>query len=351
MRASLEPFALPLDPPLVTARERLDRRQGFLVRVGRSPTGFGDAAPLEPFTEPRSETRAALEHAVHAATESGPRGALQAVSATTAGRIRFPAARHAISLALLDYRAKQAGESLAQQLGQPSPGPVAVNATVGDGTAKATAAAVRSAIDAGFETVKVKVGKRSIAADLDRIRAIRNAVGPAVAIRVDANGAWDSASAAAFLDGASNLHLEAVEQPLPADSGAAHASLRSFDPAIALDESLAVVPVEELLEAGAADRYVLKPTALGGIDVAMGAATAVRRAGAVPVISSIFESVIGRTAAVHLAATLGQLPACGLATGDRFVEDLAPDPAPVSAGTIEPPTGPGIGIEVVSTDG
>ena len=351
MRATLEPFDLPLRPPLVTARERLDRRRGFLVRLGRSPTGFGDAAPLVPFTEPRSEARAALERAVRAAAEAGPREALQAVSATDEGRLRFPAARHAISLALLDRQAKQAGESLAQRLGGSTSGPVSVNATVGDGSPAATAEAVATAVDAGFETVKVKVGKQAVEADLDRLRAIREAVDSAVAIRVDANGAWDRSAAERFLEGASSLDLEAVEQPLPADRGPAHAALRSFDPAIALDESLAVTALDELLDAGAADRYVLKPTALGGVDVALGAATSVRRAGATPVISSIFESVVGRTAAVHLAAALGELPACGLATGDRFGEDLAPDPAPVVAGAIEAPTGPGIGIEEVSTDG
>jgi o-succinylbenzoate synthase len=350
MRASLEPFDLSLVPPLVTARERLERRRGFLVRLGQSPTGFGDAAPLVPFTEPRSETRPVLERAVRAMETSGPRAALTVVSATDAGRLRFPAARHAISLALVDRQAKQAGESLAQRLGQSRPAPVAVNATVGDGSPTATVEAVAEAVDAGFETVKVKVGKRVVEADIDRLRAIREAVGSGVAIRVDANGAWDRPAAARFLEGASGLDLEAVEQPLTAERGPAHAALRSFDPAIALDESLAVTPLDELLAAGAADRYVLKPTALGGVDVALGAATAVRRVGATPVVSSIFESVVGRTAAVHLAAALGDLPACGLATGDRFGDDLAPDPAPVVAGTIEP-AGPGIGIDRVSTDG
>ncbi|MFW6383882.1 MAG: mandelate racemase/muconate lactonizing enzyme family protein [Halodesulfurarchaeum sp.] len=352
MRASLASFDLPLDPPLVTAREHLNRRRVFLVRLGDSPTGYGDAAPLLPFTEARSETRTALERAVAAIEESGLRRALRIVSETSEGQLRFPAARHAISLAMLDQGAKRSGETLYRRLGGSSPAsPVPVNATVGDGPAAETAAAVAAAVEAGFETVKVKVGNRPVAEDIDRMRASREHVGPAVAIRVDANGAWDRSDAGTFLDGVQDLNLEAVEQPLPADQGVAHAELRSSGPAIALDESLRESQLSALLDAEAADRYVLKPTALGGVDVARGAAVRIRRAGATPVLSSIFESVVGRTAAIHLAGAIGDVPACGLATGERFVRDLGPDPAPVVAGEIDPPTGPGLGIEGVSTDG
>jgi o-succinylbenzoate synthase len=342
------PYELDLDPPLVTAEERLQRRNGVLLKWGTDPVGLGDAAPLPPFTEPLNECTVALERAERAFEKAGWRGALRVVSRTRNGQLRFPAARHAVVLALLDRRAKRAGRSLTRELaGQPGR-PVAVNATIGDGSPAETADAAAAARESGFPAVKVKVGKRSIEGDSSRLEAVRDRVGDALELRVDANGAWDLATARRFLEGSRSLDLGAVEQPLPADRARDHAQLRECGPDIALDESLAVDRPAHLVAAGVADRYVLKPMALGGIDVARGLALRIQRADATPVVTSIFESVVGRTAAIHLAASLDGLPASGLATAERFETDLGEDPAPVREGHVVPPDGPGLGVEVGS---
>ena len=97
MTARVEPFSLRLDPPLETARETLRTRDGLLFRVETGPGGSGESAPLRPFTESLAESRAALDRAADAYRESGWRGALAAVSETTAGQLRFPASRHAVT--------------------------------------------------------------------------------------------------------------------------------------------------------------------------------------------------------------------------------------------------------------
>jgi L-alanine-DL-glutamate epimerase-like enolase superfamily enzyme len=54
------------------------------------------------------------------------------------------------------------------------------------------------------------------------------------------------------------------------------------------------------------------------------------------------DAVVARTAAVHVAAAIPDVPACGLATGSLLADDLYPDPAPVENGSVVVPDGPGL---------
>lgn len=351
MTATVEPFELRLDPPLRTARETIDTRRGLLFRVDSDPPGIGESAPLVPFTESYSESLRALERAGEAFETDGWRAAFTVVSENSDGQFLFPAARHAVSLAYLDQGAKRAERPLSQFLGGEPVESIPVNATIDDGMAAETAGAAVAARDEGYRAIKVKVGRGGIDRDLDRLRAVRERVGNEIELRADANGAWDLAQARTFLGEAETLELAYLEQPLAPERATDHAQLRGMGTPIALDESLSAEGVTRLLETGSADVFVLKPMSLGGIDVVRILVSQIHQAGAEAVVTSIFESVVGRTAAVHLAASLPDLPPSGLATGDRFVTDLAPDPAPVRNGSIAPPTVPGLGVNEVTLDG
>ena len=182
----------------------------------------------------------------------------------------------------------------------------------------------------GCRTAKVKVAEpgQVAAEDRARLEAVRDALGPAGAIRVDANGAWDVGTAAARLaeyDRA--VGLEYAEQPCPTTADLA-ALRRRVDVRIAADEVVrrAVDPCRvDLREA--ADVVVLKVQPLGGVRAALEVAQA---HGLPCVVSSALESSIGIAAGVALAAALPELPfACGLATvalldGDVTSEPLLP---------------------------
>ncbi|SMO51640.1 mandelate racemase/muconate lactonizing enzyme family protein [Halorubrum cibi] len=355
----LRPFSVALATPLRTAREEMTERRGFLVGVGGdadpsdtdSPApapGVGEAAPLPGWTESRSACERALREA--AAEPAGPATVLADLDAR-----ETPAARHGLALALADAAARDADRSLSAHLADraahsgdrfdpPKPADsVPVNATIGDGTPESTAAAAERAVDDGHRCLKVKAGARSLEEDLDRVRAVRETVGAAVDLRADANGAWDRSSARWMLDRLESLGLGYVEQPLPAAALDATARLRAeSEVPIALDESLAAHSVADVLAADAADALVIKPMALGGPDRALDAALRAREVGVEPVITTTIDAVVARTAAVHVAGAVPDVPPCGLATGDLLVEDLAPDPCPVVDGRIEVPDGPGI---------
>ena len=337
----IRPFAIDLVEPLKTAAGAIDTREGFVVRIeSENEVGFGEATPLAGWTESLSRCRDALKRVTTGLGTDDIDAALADLDGT-------PAARHGLSLALADLGARRDGEPLYRHLGSDRrTESVPVNATIGDGPADETAARARAAVESGFRTLKIKVGVRTVSKDSDRLAAVREAIGPSIELRADANGAWTREEARSAFDAFSDLDVSYVEQPLAADDIGGHSDLRGGQVGVALDESLIESSVDEIIEADAADVLVLKPMALGGIDRARTAALRAREAGVSIVVTTTIDAAVARTAAVHLAASLPESPACGLATAELLAEDLAPDPAPIENGTARVPQEKGLGVEV-----
>ncbi|MGY4645472.1 o-succinylbenzoate synthase [Cellulomonas sp. URHB0016] len=203
---------------------------------------------------------------------------------------------------------------------------VAVNVTVP--AVDATTAHRMVTASGGCRTAKVKVAEpgQSVDEEIARLEAVRDALGPGGAIRVDANAAWDVETAAArlaLLDRAAG-GLEYAEQPVPTVADLAALRRRTSVP-IAADESVrrAQDPLA-VVRAHAADVVVLKVQPLGGVRACLELA---ERLGVPVVVSSALESSVGLAAGVALAAALPELPyACGLATAQLFTADLVTDP-------------------------
>jgi O-succinylbenzoate synthase len=178
----------------------------------------------------------------------------------------------------------------------------------------------------GCRTAKVKVAEpgQTAAEDLARVEAVRDALGPGGAIRVDANAAWDVDTAVARIAELDRVGLEYVEQPCATLEELA-ALRRRIDVRVAADEVVrrSDDPLRvDLREA--CDVVVLKVQPLGGVRAALRVADA---HGLPCVVSSALESSVGIAAGVALAAALPELPfACGLATVALFTDDVSSSP-------------------------
>lgn len=161
----------------------------------------------------------------------------------------------------------------------------------------------------GYPAVKVKV--RDVAG-VALVRAVRQAVGAGVRVRVDANGAWDVDTAVAMIGRLAEFDLEYVEQPCASLRDLAEVR-RRVDVPIAADECIrSLDDARELRTRDAADVIVLKQQPLGGVRAALAVAEV---AGVPAVVTSMMETSVGIAAGVALAAALPELPyACGLAT-------------------------------------
>jgi o-succinylbenzoate synthase len=213
---------------------------------------------------------------------------------------------------------------------------VPVNALVGAGPLEEVVAEARRAADAGFGTVKMKVGVEGSIEELrQRVRAVREAVSSAVRLRLDANGAWDPGDAADWIRSVWDYDIEFVEQPIPVAAGvAALADLRTRCPVpIAVDESVtSAAAASELLAAKAADVVVVKPSRVGGWAVASDITELARRAGVPVVMSTMFETGVGISVALLLATMEPEGLAHGLATADLLESDLLKRPLEIVDG-------------------
>lgn len=391
MDVDVEPFSLPLASPLHTADGTIQERSGFLVRAATgdadsAAVGIGEATPLPGWTESHAVCRRVLETAVSAlrsrddaellavadglsptdvSTDGGPTDGPPSADPLASlfdeeafadldsvdGIEDAPAARHGLELALLDVAARRADNALYRRLGADDVvDAVSVNATIGDAPPGDTAASARAARDAGYDTLKLKVGARSIDEDARRVRAVRRDVAGATSVRLDANGAWDVESAHEALSTLESYDLDYVEQPVPAEDVTALAALREHGVDVAVDESVPTLGIEEIVEREAADVVVLKPMVLGGPARTVAIARRARAADLDVVVSTTVDGVVARTAALHVAAALAPIAPCGLATADLLETDLGLDPAPVTDGEMTIPQGPGVGLDPTQLD-
>jgi O-succinylbenzoate synthase len=236
----------------------------------------------------------------------------------------WPMASAAVECAVLDALARRAGVSLAAWLG-------------------GRRATVDATLTLGFDDDPPSIGPyRHVKVKIDGRGDV-----PAYATSADANGSLSVDAVAALADAG----LDHLEQPLAADDLVGHATLRRLVPGlpIALDESIrSVGDVRTVAALGAADIVVLKPGRLGGLLAARRAHDAAVAAGVRAKVGGMWDTGIGRAAALAVAS----LPGCSvppdLAAADRYwSQDVVTDPVTVDAhGRLAVPTGPGLGVHV-----
>ncbi len=185
----------------------------------------------------------------------------------------------------------------------------------------------------------MKVG---LADDADRLSAVRAATGPAMAIRLDANGAWTLSEARTMLAALAPLGIELCEEPVHGVEAIAELS-RTSEIDLAIDES---AREPEALTRRACTAVCLKVSRCGGITATLEAARRARSIGYEVYIASLLDGPLGIAAALHTAQAIGPDRPCGLATLGLF--EARSDPLPPRAGTISPPLSPGLGSQLLA---
>lgn len=188
----------------------------------------------------------------------------------------------------------------------------------------------------GSRTAKVKVAEpgETLADDVARVRAVREALGAEGRIRADANGAWSLDEAERAAHELSPFDLEYLEQPCSSIDELAELRrrLHDWDLLLAADESVrkADDPLA-VARAGAADILVVKSAPLGGAEAALAIVAA---SGLPAVVSSALDTSVGIAAGARLAAALPELPYdCGLGTAALLAADVTGTPLhPVDGG-------------------
>jgi muconate cycloisomerase len=253
-----------------------------------------------------------------------------------------------LDFALWDLRGKLLDRPVHQLLGGPRHGQVDYFGFVQGEGARRLAASASTLKAAGHEVLYLKVG-RGRDADLENVAAVRAAVGPEQRLRLDANEAWDVATAEDMIRRLQVFDPELVEQPTPAGKLAALRQVKASSPVpLAADQSVFTAEdVYEVCRIRAADLIVLGPHEAGGILPFMAAAAVAAAAGLDVCLHGQFVSGVS-DCAQHAAG----LAIPNLADGNQIMhpllaEDLVafPDISP-RKGKLAPLPGPGLGFEL-----
>jgi o-succinylbenzoate synthase len=336
VRLEIEFLWARLRAPFVSGSGALSDRGVVLVRVEDADghVGLGEAAPLPDyhgvsFEDVLEALEACRGMLAAAAPDASPREVLDEWTRLSP----WPAVA-AIDLALWDLEGRRAGQPVWRLLGSPAAGPIEVNATIAAADRAGAAAQAAAARTAGFRCVKAKVG---IGDDAGRLAAVRAALGPEVALRLDANGAWSVEEAIAALRALAPVGIELCEEPV---HGLAQnrAVAAAVDVATALDETASAA---EALDDRVCRAVCLKIAASGGITGLLDSAQRARAAGYEVYLASTLDGPLGIAAALHAASAIRPDRPCGLATLGLFAG--REDPLPPRAGMIAVPEGPGLG--------
>lgn len=341
MRLESKRRTLRLAQPLESSYGAITERELIVIELSDEdgPPGYGEAAPLEPYDGIQiARAQAALDAYAPVLAEARGLNGAQLVEACR--RVDpLPTALAAIDMALWDRAGRRAGKSVAKLLSDNPAATVPVNATLSALDRAGCAEQAARAVARGYDCLKIKVG---LADDAGRVAAARAVAGPRVALRLDANGAWDVEQAVRAIDLLSAAGLELVEEPTHGLE-----AMREVRERVAVRVSIDETAAESgALGAGVADAVCLKISRCGGIAGLLAAATLVRLAGAEVYLASTLDGPLGVAAALQAAAALasrGPMPHCGLATLELF-EDIA-NPLPAHGGAIALPSAPGLGVE------
>ncbi|REF38121.1 mandelate racemase/muconate lactonizing enzyme family protein [Thermasporomyces composti] len=309
------PVSAPLHTPFVTALRRATTSESLLVEVldDDGNSGWGEAPEVwrvtgESMAGAQACVMGPLRDALVGADPDDLTRLLRAVHTSVVGNHN---AKAAVDVALHDLAARRLGIPLVRLLGGTSRR-VLTDVTLSAGEPDELAEAARARLEEGFTVLKVKVGQRTAAgarADVARVRAVRDAVGPDALIRIDANQGWTPREAVRVIHALedADLDVELVEQPVAAADldGLAFVSDRVTTPILADEAVYGARDLVEVIRRRAADLVNVKLGKCGGIGPARTLLDLAEAHGMGTLIGSMVEGPIGVGAAASLAAACG----------------------------------------------
>ncbi len=350
-RVEIFGVAVPLIGDYAISKGSNSIQKSAIVRITASggAIGLGNVDPVTGYSEESvEETLAALEK-VFAPRVIGldPRNIHAVLRCTEAAAGHLLDAKAAIEMACVDLTARSLGVPVHTYLGGAVRKSVLFNAWIGILPPDEAAAETAGWQKRGFRSAKIKVGG-GIEADRDRVRAVREAVGPDFALRIDANAGYDADTSIRLARMMAPYGLQLFEQPVPAEDieGMVRVRREAGGIPIMADESvLDHASLIRIIRAGAADIVKVKVMKQGGMLHTRRMIATAEAAGIRCVLGHGFGLGINTMAEIMLAATsLNVIDGLECVGPLKTSDDIVTQKLDLGTGSLAVPGGAGLGV-------
>ena len=300
-------ISVPLRVPFKTARKRVDSVEDVIVEIhtDTGAVGYGEAPPTGVIT---GDTTGAIigalkDHIIKTIIGRDVDDFEALTDSVQKCIIHNSSAKAAVDMALWDLYGQLYNIPVYKLLGG-SKDKIVTDITISVNSPEEMARDAITAINRGYDTLKVKVGVNP-KLDVERLSAIRNAIGARAKLRIDANQAWKPQEAVRILNQMQEqgLDIELVEQPVIAHDieGLKYVTERSYVPVLADESVFSPLDAMKIIQSGAADLINIKLMKCGGVTPALKIADAASIMGVECMLGCMLEAKVSVNAAVHVA--------------------------------------------------
>jgi len=326
-------FELPFKQPFITSKAEYFSRKGFIIKLedDQQNIAYGEASPLpEIGVDNYTEVKLVLDKLFKDFNSNKFDITVNNISNQFEYIIRTPSVTFAIEQAILSLLIIRNEFVITDD----SSSKILINGVVGIYNLEETIQRIDKLISEGYKTIKLKVGRDDISADINIINKVADLLSNKIKLRLDANGKWNLNNAIKLLEKIINCNIEFIEQPVGNLDDLFTLANNNLIP-LAADESIKNInDAKNVIINSKINYLVLKPSILGRISDTLEIIKLAEVYKKQVVISSAFESSIGRSTLVYLASLVKGFIAHGLSTGNFFQYDLYPDPYEITDGEI-----------------
>lgn len=353
-KISLYKLCIPLKEPFITSLGQDNDARNVVVKIETDLgiVGFGECSPYMPINAESQETCYAVgQYFAKGLLGKDPLDISECLRIMDAVIYANNSIKSAFDIALHDIAAQQAGQPLWQFIGGTKNKTIITDYTVSIGEPQKMAADAVHILSQGYPAIKVKLGKNG-KKDVERMKAIRAAVGNEIPLRIDANQGWEVEEAIETLNALAPLDIQHCEEPIARWNYLQLPRIRKESPIpIMADESCGDDhDAARLIALDACQYFNIKLGKSGGIYRGLKMVRLAEKAGIHVQVGAMIESRLAMSAFAHFALSSPSIVHFDFDTALMFKED------PVSGGiryekngVVSVPDTPGLGA-TISTD-
>ncbi len=318
-------YDLPLTNPLVVADQKILNRSGFIIELSdeHGNAGYGDCSPLPGLhTESLNDCLAILKDNISIIKNTPiPKN----ISNYQNPLSLPPSVAFGLDMAKLGLVSAVKGKPIQYIINDSAPDSIKINALLTRNMDN-DAEQIKSWLQQGYTTIKIKVGGNPVDMEIDRIHKIQQAFKNDIVLRLDANRAWSFNDANTFIQNINPENIEYIEEPLT-NPLQLHEFADQVTVPIALDESLTLFNQPQIPLPDWVGAIILKPAVLGPLSNTLLLADKAKQQKIKTVITSVFDNGLALQFYARLSAALSEPDtAAGLDTWRWLDDDVITPP-------------------------